>query len=740
MPATYVKAKPYHSSLEHILDELSVVDLLLVSEVQRVRHRNVAQGADFQGLFISEQEIASILSGMPILGDHDGGEVEHLAEIVGRRRQEVAARAALGLDSGVPLRLERLRALLGLCDFEALVLLLCLAPELDLKYETIYAYIQDDINKRRPTVDLALNIATPLLSERVKLRGLLAPSASLLACGLVYPLEDGYARATSFLGTCLSADQRVVAYLLDSTALDQRLLACARLLQAPVPWDEVVLPGEDKEALVTLARTLGDAAAGRRSTVLQLVGEAGVGKKTVARALCSALGFGVLVLDCAAMLASDVPPEKLMAVAFREALLQEAVPYFEGFHLLLEDGARQRALLAALAQGAGQRRGLTVLGSRLPWRPGQERDAFALLTATLPVPQYRERLRLWELHLGDLRGNLSDQDIALLAARFRLTGGQVKQVVATARDMARLRPDTCGPTVEDINAAARWHSNQGLSHLARRIHPSYSWDDIVLPGDQKAQLREICGYFSNMALVYEEWGFQSKTSLGKGLNVLFAGPSGTGKTMAADVMAGELGLDLYKIDLSSIVSKYIGETEKNLDRIFQEAQDSNAILFFDEADSLFGKRSEVRDSHDRYANIEISYLLQKMEEYQGIVVLATNLRKNLDDAFVRRMHFVVEFPMPEEAHRLEIWRRVFPGGAPVAESVDLEFVARRFKLSGGNIKNIAVTSAFLAAQDGQPISMRHIMLATKREYQKLGKLLVESEFGPYFGLVKGHQG
>ena len=257
-----------------------------------------------------------------------------------------------------------------------------------------------------------------------------------------------------------------------------------------------------------------------------------------------------------------------------------------------------------------------------------------------------------------------------------------------------------------------------------------------MPEDQKEQLREICGYFMNMSVVYEEWGFQRKTSLGKGLNILFAGPSGTGKTMASEIMAGELGLDIYKIDLSSIVSKYIGETEKNLDRIFQEAQDSNAILFFDEADAVFGKRSEVRDAHDRYANIEVSYLLQKMEEYQGIVILATNFRKNIDDAFVRRLHFAVEFPFPEEKYRLQIWQRVSPVEAPQSDSLNLHFLARQFKLSGGNIKNIAVASAFLAAQDEAPIGMDQIVRAAKREYQKMGKLVLESDFGAYFDLVK----
>jgi SpoVK/Ycf46/Vps4 family AAA+-type ATPase len=251
------------------------------------------------------------------------------------------------------------------------------------------------------------------------------------------------------------------------------------------------------------------------------------------------------------------------------------------------------------------------------------------------------------------------------------------------------------------------------------------------------QLREICNYVKNYHRVYSDWGFGHKLSRSKGLNLLFAGPSGTGKTMAAEIMSNELGLDLYKIDLSAIVSKYIGETEKNLERIFKEGQASNAILFFDEADALFGKRSEVRDSHDRYANVEVAYLLQRMEDYDGVVILATNLRKNMDEAFARRMHFTIEFPLPEEPDRYRIWQSVFPEEAPRAKSIDLTFMARQFKITGGNIKNIALGAAFLAAQDGGCITMEDLIRATKREYQKIGKLCTEGDFAQYFDLVRG---
>jgi SpoVK/Ycf46/Vps4 family AAA+-type ATPase len=290
--------------------------------------------------------------------------------------------------------------------------------------------------------------------------------------------------------------------------------------------------------------------------------------------------------------------------------------------------------------------------------------------------------------------------------------------------------------MRDLMNACRAHSNQGLGVLARKVIPVYTWADLVLPGERLAQLREMCLHIRYGPLVFEEWGFDRKLARGKGLNVLFAGPPGTGKTMAAEVLATDLGLELYKIDLSGVVSKYIGETEKNLEKIFHEGQTSNAMLFFDEADSLFGKRSEVKDSHDRYANLETSYLLQRMEEYDGIVILATNLRKNLDDAFIRRMHGAIEFPMPEEPDRLEIWRRTFPPEAPLAEDVDFTYFAKRFKLSGGNIKNIVLEAAFFAADAGTAISMVHLVRAVRREHQKIGKLIHADDFGPYAYLTK----
>jgi SpoVK/Ycf46/Vps4 family AAA+-type ATPase len=276
--------------------------------------------------------------------------------------------------------------------------------------------------------------------------------------------------------------------------------------------------------------------------------------------------------------------------------------------------------------------------------------------------------------------------------------------------------------------AARAYSSPRLSALAHKLDLRYVWNDIILPAEKLAVLYEVVATVRQRAKVLEEWGAGKKLASSAGVTILFAGPPGTGKTMAAEVMAGELKLDLYKIDLSNVVSKYIGETEKNLDRIFKEAANSNAILFFDEADAIFGKRSEVKDAHDRYANIEISYLLQRMEAYDGVTILATNLRANLDEAFTRRLHFAIDFPFPQVEDRLRIWQTIFPPKVPRARNVDFELLASRFELAGGNIRNIIFGAAHLAANDGKKVTMSHLLQATKRELQKMGRLTNEEDF------------
>jgi SpoVK/Ycf46/Vps4 family AAA+-type ATPase len=354
-----------------------------------------------------------------------------------------------------------------------------------------------------------------------------------------------------------------------------------------------------------------------------------------------------------------------------------------------------------------------------------------LVDAVAPAPS--DRALLWR---DSLDGALAEGlDPGAATMHFRLTPEQVGRAAASARQQAVLAG---GPVdAAHLRAGARSQNGAGLEGKARRIEPDVGWDDLVLPPACLSGLRELAARARHRDRVMDEWGMRPGGGRGRGITALFAGDSGTGKTMSAEVIAADLGLDLYSINLATVVDKYVGETEKNLERIFTEADGVNAVLLFDEADALFGKRSEVRDAHDRYANIEVAYLLQRMESFDGLAILASNLRANLDEAFARRLDAVIDFPMPDESHRLVLWDRCLGPAIPRQDDVDLSFCARQFELSGGNIRSIAVTAAYLAAEMGEPVSMLDLVRATQREYRKLGRLCARSEFGPYLELLTG---
>ncbi|HET6522181.1 MAG TPA: ATP-binding protein, partial [Geminicoccaceae bacterium] len=352
------------------------------------------------------------------------------------------------------------------------------------------------------------------------------------------------------------------------------------------------------------------------------------------------------------------------------------------------------------------------------------RGSIPAVEVAFEAPTVAERRRLWRERLADAGLRAGDGELDGLAELFGLTPGQIGDAVSAAAGALAWREaggESDGGDARALFAAARAQVGEVLAGLADRLEQPWGWDDIVLPDEALAQLHDICRRVVHKRRVLDGWGMGRKLPLGRGVAALFAGPSGTGKTMAAAILGRELGLDVYRIDLSRVVSKYIGETEKNLGRVFDAAERASVVLFFDEAEALFGKRSEVKDAHDRYANIEIGYLLQRMESYPGTTVLATNLRHHVDEAFLRRLQVVVEFPMPSEADRLRLWRRMFPPEAPLAADTDLDALAREVRLAGGNIRNIALAAAFGAAADGRPIGMEHLWLAAAREHRKLGR-------------------
>jgi hypothetical protein len=677
----------------------------------------------YQGLVISDAQADGLLAGEDPEAEwlfyRESPDTAPLRSALDKA-ERAAAELRRGLAAaGAPAALDLLGDLLGLGGFERDVLLLCFAPEIDPAFERLYAYLQDDASRRHATPHLAIAVCAEDGEGRSAAREAFLPGAPLRRFRLVTP-EPGPAGAAPGARS-LRLDERIVEYLLGVNHPDERLGEILRPVR-PAP-----LPAGHRDLVARLRRFL-EAGAGReRQPLLNLIGAPGSGRLAVAQALCGELGVSLSRLDVSRLPAPGAEREDMLRVLEREAVLLQTALYLE---VDPDPADRDRAaLLGALVERIGA---FFIAVGRERWTTERE-----TLAVRVPRPDAGGRREVWMQALEGLP-HTWDGSLDRIAQQFELGPQDVLRVVAAARDGARLRAtesvaagDVRELTPGDLWQAAREHAGGGLDELARRLVPCHTWEDLVLPDDTARQLREIADQVAQRARVYESWGFGAKLSRGRGIGALFAGPSGTGKTLAAEVLAGQLDLDLYRIDLSGVVSKYIGETEKNLRRVFDAAEQSGAILFFDEADALFGKRSEVKDSHDRYANIEVSYLLQRMEDYRGLAILATNLKSHLDPAFLRRLRFLVDFPFPDAAQRQRIWRRVFP---PQAETEGLDHAAlARLEIPGGNIKNIALNASFLAAGAGAPIRMEHVLHAARREYVKLERLISDTEFGAHRG-------
>jgi len=589
----------------------------------------------------------------------------------------------------------------GLSPFERSVLLLCAGMELESSFGACCGAATGDPRSTYPTFSLAL-AALPGAHWSA-----LSPSAPLRRWRLI---EVG--AGDLLTESPLRIDERVLHYLAGVSHVDERLQG----LVDPVEIPEMLAPSQAEVARRIVALWTSSRQRAEWLTI-QLVGEASGAKRAVAASACATMGLGLYALR-----AGDVSPGADERETFSRLWGREAV--LSGSALLLEaeelEGPERPRVLALLERIPG----LVLVAVREPL------GGFCGPESRLDVrrPYVDEQRKVWEDLLGPWSLRLNGQ-VDSLVGNFSLGADSIRSACVQA-----IGEVSSGATPEEelgdlLWSVCRHHARGHLDELAQRLEPSAGWEDLVLPEPQRQLLAEIAGQVRQRSRVYDAWGFGGASVKGLGISALFAGPSGTGKTMAAEVLASELRLDLYRIDLSQVVSKYIGETEKNLRRVFDAAEGGGAILLFDEADALFGKRSEVKDSHDRYANIEVSYLLQRMEAYRGLAILTTNLKNALDPAFLRRLRFVVSFAFPDAAQREEIWGKVFPSRTPT-EELDPARLAR-LNVAGGNIRNIALHAAFLAANAGEPVRMSHILTAARSEYAKLEKTLTETEIGAW---------
>jgi hypothetical protein len=601
------------------------------------------------------------------------------------------------MDDAGPSALDVVCATFGLTRFERAVLVLCAGMELDASIPPACAAAQGDPERPFPTFALAL----------AALEGshwsALVPDAPLRRWRLVELVQGP---GTPLVSAILRIDERILHELVGVGYLDERLAGVVE----PVPAAEAAVPSH--AALAGRVAAAWCESAG--PPLVQLVGADEEGRRAVAAAAAAAAGLRLFALQADSLPTGPAELEALARLWEREAALVGGALLVDAGRMDPADAHRAPAV-ERLVERCG---GPVVLSARDRCRPTRR----PVLTLEVPRPAADEQRALWREVLGGAAPALNGA-VDRLVAQFDMSAGAIH---AAARDALAegAEPERLA---ERLWNAGRTRSRSRLDDLAQRIDSAAAWEDLVLPEAQLQTLREIASHVRQRSRVYEEWGFAGRGARGLGISALFAGSSGTGKTMAAEVLARDLRLDLFRIDLSAVVSKYIGETEKNLRRVFEAAEESGAVLLFDEADALFGKRSEVKDSHDRYANIEVSYLLQRMETYRGLAVLTTNLKGSLDTAFLRRIRFVVNFPFPGTAQREEIWRRVFPGATP-RDGLDYARLAR-LNVAGGNIRNIALHAAFLAADGGGSVTMGHLLQAARGEYSKLEKTLTDAEVG-----------
>jgi hypothetical protein len=703
----------YEDSTDHLVDELRRVDLLLARRVASVRAG--AAGEDRGGgLYVSDEEVDRHLRADQEPRASDSEFDARLAAVT----EEVRARRDRTVASGTSLRLVSLAERFDLTEQERDALLLSLAPEFDRGYERVYAYLNDDITQTRPTVDLVLSVLAGNQRDRLASRDLFARSAPLVRDALVRLSAEGEA---PLLSHAITADQRVVGYLLESDDVDPELSAVANAFEPSTAFAALPVDEATRDRVDRLAPDPDGPHAMR-----YVHGPPGVGTDAAVAAMSHAAGQGLVHATVGGLVDADLrdPVDRLI----REAALRGSALHLANAHELERDGDATRGpSVDALVRRLDRFDGHVYLTGETEWTRRPDVDGHEFASVHLPRPGFGRRRELWERRADALPDGVDPAD---LAATFRLTMGQIDDALRTARALE----NGDGLSGETLYRGCRVQSRETLGALARQSETGYTWADIVLPADTEAQLREVAAHVKHRGTVYADWGFEDRFSLGTGMNVLFSGPSGTGKTMAAEIIAGDAGLDMFKVDLATVVSKYIGETEENLKAIFDEAEHTDAILFFDEADALFGERSEVSDSHDRYANVEVSYLLQRMEEHDGAVILASNFKENIDDAFLRRINLNVEFPRPDREARAEIWETIFPDETPVGD-LDVGFLSS-FEITGGNVKNVALTASFLAADDeSEGVEMEHVVRALRRELQKTGRLVDPGEFGEYRDLV-----
>ena len=741
-----------------LAQSLTRLDAAIAREIGRLRARYELSLDELRGLYVSDAQVDALL--------RDVSPELNLAVLApstpppaGTRWAQLAHSLALGSD-------------------ELDLMTLALATGLDNKYDALLAYLNNDVSRKWATPELALRLFGHNSAHQLQLRQRLAPEAPLMALGVldVVPSTREAPRWQRGLRVnCALAD-----WLLGLAWQDERLTGVVRCVHAPARTPAPAPAATRRAALDAAAVGASDphqalmrSVAQRRDAHAPVLiisapsaadavhaAQAGLAGSAPSSTVVHDPSLGqhnaaqqLLLVDLLALRAHSAPLEAVAALALMQRSLALPLLASPMDALADPDGRPLDAPCTALRRLAHHVRPLLLCASSgQRWRDmlGDVRT----VEIVLPELDVQQRLQAWREALqadGDsasgndtsaitheITHNITHDDALLtLADRFVLGTERVHRAVQHAQDLqhsAAQPGHSTVPNAEQLFAAARALSLEGNSEVVRCVRQQFSWSDLVLPKDLQQRLRDLVHAVALRPQVFDRWNFAQPGGGQRGIKAMFAGPSGTGKTMAAAIVARELGLELHRVELAAVMSKYIGETEKNLDRAFAAARRANAILFIDEADALLGKRAETKDAHDRYANVEVAFLLQKMEDHDGVVIIATNLAHNIDAAFSRRMQFVLQFPLPDTESRERLWQAMFPPQAPRAKDLDISFLARQFEFAGGDIRNITLEAAFRSAHQGCDIGMREVLGAVVAHYAKRGKLPSANEFGHYAGV------
>ncbi|BAY24867.1 AAA ATPase central domain-containing protein [Calothrix sp. NIES-2100] len=636
-------------------------------------------------------------------------QIAHLEKVSNAEIAHAKAAMSAAENTQTPPALVLLAQRFGLSEFEQTVLLLCAAMELDTRIANLCAEAQDNLNRPYPTFALAF----ACLDEPVW--DVLSPERPLRYWRLI---EINQPAAQPLTTSALRADERIVNYIKGLTYLDDRIAPL--LVPLETSESEVGLPPSQQKLAAAIIQQLKHSTYWRSPPIIQLLGADSLSKQLIAQQTATEMGLHLYRLPVELLPTQASELEIFARLWQRETLLLPIALYLDTNEV--EGASASQGLASPLHRFLARSDSLVFLDTREP----KQRLSRPSINIDITKPSATEQVTAWQSVLGKV-ANSTPQ---LLAGQFNLNSVTIDRIaqqvkIETFSDYTN-STDTDSTIQNSLWDACLLITRPQLENLAQRIDTKATWDDIVLPKEETNLLHQIADQVRSRHQVYEEWGFHQRMNRGMGISALFAGESGVGKTMGAEVIANELRLNLYRIDLSSVVSKYIGETEKNLRRLFDAAEDGGAILFFDEADALFGKRSEVKDSHDRYANIEINYLLQRIEAYRGLAILATNMKSSLDVAFMRRLRFIVNFPFPSAKERKLIWQKAFPAATPI-ENLDFNRLSQ-FNLAGGSIHNIVLNAAFMAANVGTAVTMAIALAATRMEYRKLERAINEADF------------